>query len=246
MSSAFRSAIGNGLRWSTAPFLRVVPVKQWPALAGRLHDLIVPAGVRPFPRPQPLGPANINMLLAFLDRTAHLTGAVAECGVYRGATLVPMALYLSQSGSQRTVWGLDSFEGFQHTVINEERGTADPTMHPDAFSATSVAWVQRKLDLFRLTNVKLVKGFFENSLPTLPEQSYSYVHLDCDSYIAYKQTMEYFYPRMQVGGIISFDEYNDTGWPGCNKAIDGFLNGKPEVLEEVVRENYMKYAITKR
>jgi hypothetical protein len=247
MSSALKTAIGNSLRSATAPFLRVLPLRQWPGLTGRLHELSVPAAVRPHPQPEPYGAANINILLKFLDRTGHLNGAIAECGVYRGATLVTMAVYLAQSGSKRTLWGMDSFEGFQHTIVNDEEGSLpDQTRTPTGFSDTSLGRVQTKLNRFGLNNVKLVPGFFENTLKTLPEQSYSLVHLDCDTYVAYKECLEYFYPRVQVGGIIAFDEYNDPSWPGCNKAIDEFLSGRPERLEEVVQDNYIKYAIIKK
>jgi hypothetical protein len=246
MPSPLKTALGNTLRFSTAPFLRVLPVRQWPALTGRLHELSVPAGVRPHPQPEPFGAANINILLTFLDRTAHLNGAVAECGVYRGATLVTMAVYLTQVGSKRKLWGLDSFEGFQHTIVNDVEGEPEKTRAPQAFSDTTVGRVERKLDRFGLTNVKLVPGFFEDTLKTLPEQTYSLVHLDCDTYVAYKECLEYFHPRTQVGGIIAFDEYNDPYWPGCKKAVDEFLTGRPEVVEEVVQDNYIKYAITKK
>lgn len=246
MSSPLKTAIGNSLRFATAPFLRVLPLKQWPGLTGRLYELSVPAAVRPHPQPESYGAANINILLTLLDRTAKLNGAVAECGVYRGATLVTMAVYLAQAGSKRTLWGMDSFEGFQHTILNDEEGAPDATRTPQGFSDTSLGRVQKKLERFHLTNVKLVPGFFENSLKTLPEQSYSFVHLDCDTYVAYKECLEYFYPRMQAGGVIAFDEYNDPSWPGCNRAVDEFLVGKPEALEEVVQDNYIKYAITKK
>jgi hypothetical protein len=246
MPSLLKTAAGDSLRFATAPFLRVFPLRRWPGLTGRLHELSVPAGVRPHPHPDPGGAANINILLTFLDRTAHLNGAIAECGVYRGNTLVTMALYLTQAGSKRSLFGLDSFEGFQHTIVNEEVGAHDPTTEAaQNFLHTSLGRVQNKLDRFRVKNVRLVPGFFENTLKTLPDQSYSFVHLDCDTYVAYKECLTYFYPRMQLGGIISFDEYNDPPWPGCNKAVDEFLLGKPEVLEEVIQDNYIKYAITR-
>lgn len=50
----------------------------------------------------------------------------------------------------------------------------------------------------------------------------------------------FFYPRVEAEGINRFDEYNDPPWPGCNKAVDEFLAGKPERLEMVSRDNYQK------
>ncbi len=49
----------------------------------------------------------------------------------------------------------------------------------------------------------------------------------------------------QPGGIILVDEYNDPPWPGCNKAVDEFLIGKPETLKETDNDNQVKYFIQK-
>jgi hypothetical protein len=57
--------------------------------------------------------------------------------------------------------------------------------------------------------------------------------------------MEFFYPRMEKGGIILFDEYNDPPWIGCNKAIDEFLEDKPESPILITSDNQMKYYIAK-
>ena len=241
-----KAALKKGLRVTTAPMLRSIPVRKWPAWVSRIHDLSVPRSVVPNPEPAPTGAANINILLQFLDRTSHLSGAVAECGVYRGATLVTMAMYLEQAGSQRSIWGLDSFQGFQHTLELEQGGWGeDPNKRRNGFADTSLELVRAKLHRFGLNNPKLVPGFFETSLKELPEQKYSFVHLDCDTYVAYRDCLHYFYPRMQAGGIIALDEYNDPPWPGCNQAVDEFLSDKPEVLEQVVQDNFAKYAIVK-
>ena len=57
--------------------------------------------------------------------------------------------------------------------------------------------------------------------------------------------LEFFYPRVTSGGVILFDEYNDPPWPGCNKAVDEFLADKPETLQEIERDNHVKYFIRK-
>lgn len=71
------------------------------------------------------------------------------------------------------------------------------------------------------------------------------MHLDCDLYGSYKECLEFFYPRMNLGAIVLFDEYNDPPWPCCNQAVDEFLGDKPEKLEEIERPNHQKYFFTK-
>jgi len=112
--------------------------------------------------------------------------------------------------------------------------------------------VQKKLTRFRLANVLLVKGFFNQSLPDFaashdqPQVKFSMVHLDVNLYASYEECLKFFYPRLVQGGIILLDEYNDPPWPGCNKAVDEFLVGLPEKLEMVGRDNYQKWYFVRR
>ena len=57
--------------------------------------------------------------------------------------------------------------------------------------------------------------------------------------------LEFFYPRMSQGGIILIDEYNDPSWPGCNKAVDEFIQTNSAKLSRIEDNNYVKYFIKK-
>jgi O-methyltransferase len=106
--------------------------------------------------------------------------------------------------------------------------------------------VDRKLNLFGLSSVTLIPGYFETSLQQCPENRFSFVHLDCDAYASYEQCLHHFYPLLVDGGIIALDEYDDPHWPGCNQAVDEFLKDKPEKLQEICRDNRLKYYFTRR
>ncbi len=69
--------------------------------------------------------------------------------------------------------------------------------------------------------------------------------MDVNLYDSYRECLHFFYPRMELGGIILFDEYNDPPWPACNKAVDEFLAGKPEALRMICRDNYQKWYFVK-
>jgi O-methyltransferase len=174
---------------------------------------------------------------------------VAECGVHRGKTLVPLSIYLHSGGSPKRIFGFDSFEGFPADELKEEIGLSahggDPNKNEAGFKDTSVALVRGKLVLFGLDDVKLHKGYFSDTLAKCSNEVFSFVHLDCDLYGSYKDCLEFFYPRLNTGGIILFDEYNDPPWPGCNKAVDEFLADKPEQLQSIERQNYQKYFFRK-
>ena len=223
------------------------PLRTWPGFVGRIQDISVPLGVMPNASPLPVGPANINNLLRLIDKTRNVQGDIAECGVYQGATLIPMGIYLTQQGIPKTIHGFDSFEGFAESITKDmAMGGADiEHKHPGGMNETSFELVSGKAEVFRLRNIQLHKGFFEKTLQQCASLKFSFVHLDCDTYDAYMECMEFFYPRVPKGGIISFDEYNDPPWPGCNKAIDEFLTNRPETLEMIAEDNYQKWYVTK-
>jgi hypothetical protein len=225
-----------------------VPIASWPPIMARIHDISVPRAVVPNPEPLPIGVANINILIRLLEQTRDVEGDIAECGVFQGHSLVSMGCYLKQNGISRTVYGFDSFEGFAESVSNDLMlgGTHPEWKGAGVMSNTSLELVQDKARRFGLKNVKLVKGFFENTLPAYSGVKFSLVHLDCDTYDAYRECMAFFYPRMNPGGVILLDEYNDPPWPGCNKALDEFLADKPEKLQMMSLDNHEKYYLVKQ
>jgi hypothetical protein len=87
-------------------------VRKWPRVAAQLHDISLLAAVIPNAEPAPTGAAKINIILNLLDEVAAIPGCVAECGVHRGQTLIPLFVHLRSSGSPKRIFGFDSFEGF--------------------------------------------------------------------------------------------------------------------------------------
>jgi predicted O-methyltransferase YrrM len=236
----------------SAPLMRDLPVERWPGWLGMLHGVKVPRGVK---RHYPGGaatPANINILLTLLRRTADVEGSVAECGVYQGSTLLPMGLYLDQTHSPKQILAFDSFQGFDASVeIDLAMGGADDAhKRSGGFGDTSYARLCTRVTRLGLNGrISILPGYFHDTLERcsgrLDAQRFSLVHLDCDIYASYKECLEFFYPRLSQGGIILLDEYNDPPWPGCNKAVDEFLSDKPERLHEIASDGYLKYYFVK-
>ena len=244
-----RSLLRRSLKSVVAHHYRFKPVTDWPKWAGDLLEVKIPANLTRKAALSPEGGSNINIILALLDRTRDVPGDVAECGVFKGGSLTAIALYLRENRLAKHVYGLDSFQGFDGSVQKdiELGGAEDCEKRVGGFGATSLADVRAKLAGLRLLDtITLVPGYFADTLETLPSTRFSFVHLDCDIYESYKQTLQYFYPRMSPGGIILFDEYNDPPWPGCNLAVDKFLVGKPEKPKGITMDNYQKFFIEKK
>ena len=75
------------------------------------------------------------------------------------------------------------------------------------------------------SNVRLTKGFFEDTLPGFvaqhPGAKIALLHIDCDFYDPVKLCLQTFYDLVTPGGYIVIDDYGS--YAGCRKAVDEFL-----------------------
>lgn len=69
--------------------------------------------------------------------------------------------------------------------------------------------------------IHLVRGLFEETLPTLGITQIAFAHIDCDWYDPVRYCLAETARRLAPGGVIVIDDYNDYG--GCRTAVDEFL-----------------------
>jgi len=220
------------------------PLATWPPLLGLAHDIKLPSRTK---AQSAIGAANINILLSTIDRTAQVPGDVAECGVFRGASLVPMAVHLRQVAPAKHLFGFDSFEGYDDSILIDVGmgGPPEANKRVGGFKGTSCAVVRDKLRLFGANNATVIPGNFRESLPQCAGRSFSSVHLDCGIYVSYKECLEFFYPRLNPGGVILINDYGKPRWPGCTKAVDEFLQEKAEKLQIIEIDGHAKFYLCK-
>ena len=170
---------------------------------------------------------------AIAARVKERAFGAAECGVYLGNALVATARILTDAGVRFKVYGLDTFAGLPK-LSAKDRSLAPPGakyLSRTLFADTSMEAVREKLHAAGLErNVTLLQGLFEATLPELPDRRYHFVNIDCDLYEPHLECLQYFYPRMEPGGVIFFDDYHSVHYPMARKAIDEFMRDKPEKL----------------
>ena len=69
---------------------------------------------------------------------------------------------------------------------------------------------------------ELIKGWFENTVPTNKHDSISLLRLDADWYDSTKICLEHLFPKVVKDGIIIIDDY--YVWDGCTKAVHDYLS----------------------
>lgn len=182
-----------------------------------------------------------------LELSADADGDIVECGVADGHSLAILAA-LNRSGPRpRHIWGLDSWQGLPqpHQI---DLGSPHSIATRGLFSEASTFKVRRTLSRFGFTksdidtNIKLIDGWFSDTVPRLPCQSVAVLHIDADLYTSYRECLHQLWPRVSVGGVVALDEYHDPKWPGATQAVDEFLNelaaGSAVVQQDPVCRKY--------
>ena len=138
-------------------------------------------------------------------------GLYCEFGVYTGSTIN----HIAERAAEHTIHGFDSFEGLPETW---RTGFSEGT-----FKTSGLPEVRQ--------NVRLHKGWFDESLPVWAEQNpgpIAFMHFDADLYSSTKTVLDILGDRIVPGTVIQFDEYfNYPGWQeGEYKAFREFVESR--------------------
>jgi O-methyltransferase len=184
------------------------------------------------------------------ERISGIEGDIVECGVGKMISFRILASLLRDEGASRTLWGYDSFEGFPEPTAedtsarNPQRGEGKYIEAEDVakflrIGGFKAAWVD--------AHVKVVKGFFQDTLPKDSPAKIAFLHLDVDLYDSYRTCLNQLFPKVVPGGVVLFDEYlnknENTKFPGAKKAIDEYLSGTKYQLSR--DRLYGKYYLVK-
>ena len=176
--------------------------------------------------------ARIFGLFNLVNEIRLIDGDLVETGVGRGLSLATLVYAVSFFSLNKIVYGFDSFAGFPNASqedlgprvqeVNKASGweTTSPEMVCSIFEFERQKPSTRSLLSEQDVCVKLVPGFFHETMPDSLPDKIALLHVDCDLYGSYKIVLENAVPRMSSGGIIVFDEYQDQCWPGAKKAVD--------------------------
>jgi len=177
-----------------------------------------------------LSTAKMQNLLRLLEDAVSFEGSVIECGVFRGGSLVEIAAKVRELGSDKNIYGVDTFEG--HPFQSEEDVPDDGRIvhHTGLFGDNQMERVQNCLNEAGLTNVTLLKGLVGEVLPRrLNETKFCFAHLDLDLYLSTREALAFIVARLVPGGIIVFDDYGGYDSPGVTKAVNELLGHSVQI-----------------
>jgi hypothetical protein len=150
-------------------------------------------------------------------------GDYIELGSHRGFSLRVIHKFMDSS---RTLYALDTFEGFDKRDIAVEKQNYDTPWTVGSFAPTSTDRVARYVgDGSIPKNLKLIQGWFPESFKGLEGRRWRFVHIDFDLYQPIKSALEMLWPPLLPGGILMVHDYGSYGFPGARKAVNEFCEG---------------------
>lgn len=159
-----------------------------------------------------------------------IPGDLVECGVAQGGSALLIALVQKKyGGDSRRLWLFDSYEGLPDPTAKDFAGGRTGSHIrplPKGSCLGTIEEVSRLLFAeHRLSErtVRLVKGWFENTLPaTSPEiDAIALLRLDGDWYESTKVCLETLFDKVSSHGYVVLDDYFSCY--GCQRATDEFL-----------------------
>lgn len=149
-------------------------------------------------------------------RVSGVPGAIAELGVYQGDTAWQLNYYLPD----RQFYLFDTFEGFAETDIATEKAFALSHASVGDFSDTSVGAVLERMPHPEMCKVR--KGHFPETAAGLAHSDFALVSLDADLYEPTMTGLEFFYPRLNEGGVIIIHDYQNMQFKGVRSAVNEY------------------------
>ena len=147
---------------------------------------------------------------------SKIEGDIAEVGVANGAT----AKIISYFKNNKKLHLFDTFDGIPFV------GREDDKSISAGDCKSSLEFVKENLKGEK--NIEFYKGIFPDTGDKIKNNRFSFVHLDVDIYETTKKSLEFFYDKMNKGGIILSHDYSQ--YKGVKQAFDEFFKDKPEAV----------------
>ena len=182
-----------------------------------------------------------------------IAGAFVECGVWRGGSMMAMALTLLDEGlSDRELFLCDTYEGMPEPGADDIGVTgksAHPTWKKRLVHGES-QWCRAALDEVRANLVStgydqarmhFIKGRVQDTLPCDALGPIALLRLDTDWYESTKWELEQLYPQLATGGVLIIDDYGR--WQGCRKAVDEYFASRGVTMLLARIDSYARMGI---
>lgn len=200
-------------------------------------------------RVRPFTMTSVERIAALIHAVDHIAaqripGDIAECGVWRGGSMMAAALTLLDRGdTSRTFYLYDTFDGMSPpTELDKTSGgeAAVTLLAREAKGGGTWAngiWCYASMEDVRAnlmstgypeSRIRLVKGKVEDTLPSTLPGPLAILRLDTDWYASTKHELTHLFPLLTRNGVMIVDDYGD--WQGARKAVDEYFRERDRIV----------------
>jgi hypothetical protein len=204
------------------------------------------ARVKPYTMTSPERIASLCNAVEYLNR-AGIGGDIVECGVWKGGSMMAVALTLMRFGGEekRKLKLFDTFDGMSlptdedKTIYSGKSGKVPAAELMEGLNATyvppSLEEVQHNMRSigFPHGQIEFIKGKVEEMIPNRASSQIALLRLDTDWYESTRHELVHLYPHLTSGGVLIIDDYGN--WEGARKAVDEYFteNKIPILLNRI-------------
>lgn len=161
-----------------------------------------------------------------------ISGAIVECGVWKGGSVAAMLERLKDNqDTSRKIFLFDTFAGMTAPTEFDKKGSVDVLRKfEDSQKDSHNEWCYSPLTTVKETisrtgypeqNISYIQGDVLKTLPVTETEKIALLRLDTDWYESTKAELEQLYPKVVQGGVIIIDDYG--AWEGARKATDEYF-----------------------
>jgi hypothetical protein len=186
---------------------------------------------------RPFTMTSVERMAALVNAVTYITehklpGDIAECGVWRGGSMMTMAMKLLAVGDRsRSLYLYDTYEGMSEPSEHDikDNGTPAADLH-QGYMDRNKRWCYASLEDvhdnilstgYPEDKVHLIKGKVEDTIPKSLPGRLAILRLDTDWYESTRHELVHLYPLLHAGGVMVIDDYGH--WQGARKAVDEFF-----------------------
>jgi hypothetical protein len=165
---------------------------------------------------------------------SNIPGAIVECGVWKGGSMMAAAYTLMDYNSQeRDLYLYDTYEGMPAPGVNDVSfcgEKASQLLAKEDKSVSNSIWCCADLESvkqnlfstgYNREKMHFIKGKVEDTLPKESPREIAILRLDTDWYESTKCELTHLFPLISDGGVIILDDYGH--WQGARRAVDEYL-----------------------
>jgi len=178
-------------------------------------------------------------IFSLIEAVHHITrqgipGSIVECGVWRGGSMMAVALALRNLNvRERDLHLFDTFEGmpkpqgvdvdlrgnpaasfWEDKQVGEDDSDYCRATLPDVQAAMASTGYDKEKIHFHVGKVEI-------TIPSAAPDRIALLRLDTDWYESTRHELEHLYPRLSPCGILIIDDYGH--WRGSRQAVDEYI-----------------------